>query len=60
MVKFVSFKDCDLVMSCARNLKSSNPLLFIREDMSEVVRNEQKGLLPLRNSLRADNKRAVL
>ena len=47
-------------MSRARNLEGSNPLLFVREDVSEVVRNKQKGLLPLRNSLRADNKRAVI
>ena len=60
MVKFLSFKDRDLVMSRARNLKGSNPPLFVREDVSEVVRNKQKGLLPLRNSLRADNKRAVI
>ena len=60
MVRFLSFKDRDLVMSRARNLEGSNPLLFVREDVSEVVRNKQKGFLPLRNSLRADNKRAVI
>ncbi|WP_419595870.1 hypothetical protein, partial [Thiolapillus sp.] len=60
MVKFLSFKDRDLVMSRARNLKGSDPPLFVRDDVSEAVRSKQKGLLPLRNSLRDDHKRAVI
>ena len=60
MVKFLSFKDRDLVMSRARNLKGSDPPLFDRDDVSEAVRSKQKGLLPLRNSLRGEHKRAVI
>ena len=36
MVKFLSFKDHDLVGTCARKLKGSNPLLSVREDVSEL------------------------
>ena len=60
MVKCLSFKDRYLVMSRARNLRGSDPPLFVRDDVSEAVRSKQKGLLPLRNSLRDDLKRAVI
>ena len=43
MVKFLSFKDRDLVMSRARNLKGSDPPLFVRDDVSEACKKQTEG-----------------
>ena len=47
-------------MSRGRNLKGSDPPLFVGEDASEAVRSKQKGLLSLQNSLRSEHKRAMI
>jgi len=58
VARFQSFKDRDLVLSRAKQLKGTD--IFIREDLSKRLRQKQNGLKPLMTSLRNDGKRAVL
>ncbi|KAK7502879.1 hypothetical protein BaRGS_00005828 [Batillaria attramentaria] len=56
IVKFLSYKDRELVMSNVRKLKDTK--YSVQEDVSPTVRAKQKGLVDMKRSLRSDNKRA--
>ena len=56
VVRFVSLRDRDLVLSRVKRLRGSG--FSIREDVSPTVRQKQKGLLPLYKDLRMAKKRA--
>ena len=58
IVRFQSFKDRELVVSRARELKGSS--VYVREDASDRVRQKQRGLIPLMKTMREDGKRAVI
>ena len=58
IVRFQSYKDRELVLSRARELKGSS--IFVHGDVSDRVRQKQRGLMSLMKTMRSDGKRAVI